>query len=125
MNVKLTIHRTTLDTLLKDGHNNLRVGMCLHYTRGRIIVEDMPEREEFILRFGRIFRGKDGTSAYEDAVKGGFKESREVFQRRLAGLTDMDEKPTKYSKNTVTSGGVYDAIDESHQRWMNVIDKTI
>lgn len=97
------------------------MGLVLHYAGAHIVSEDFVDKQEFILQFGRIFRGKDGMSAYEEAVAGGFSESREVFRERLAKLTDMDAKPTQGSNKTVSSGGVYDAIDDLRTRWFSVV----
>lgn len=94
----------------------------------RINVQDYPEREEFILRFGRIFRGKDGTSAYEEAVSAGFTGTREEFQQRLADLRGWDDEPTEGSDNMVPSGGIYNAIKtqrdktDALERWKNDVE---
>lgn len=108
---------------MRNGANDLRMGLVLHYAGAHIVSEEFVDKQEFVLYFGHIFRGKDGMSAYEEAVAGGFSESREVFRERLAKLTDMDAKPTQGSKNTVSSGGVYDAIDDSRTRWFSVVIK--
>lgn len=121
MDVKVTIHRTTLSALLADGGTSLRLGLILHYAGARIVTTEFPEREVFLLRFGRIFRGKDGMSAYEEAVAGGFDGTRDEFRHRLANLKDMDDKPTENSDNAVSSGGVYEALEEINVRWNKVL----
>lgn len=122
MKLKLSLYREKLDTILSNGGNNINLGLNIFHATAHIVTKDFPMQEDFILYFGRILRGKDGKSAYQAAVDGGFKGSETVFQSRLAALTnvEIDNEPTENSLNLVRSGGVQRSIEENKPRWKTI-----
>ncbi len=128
MDVKLTIHRTMLSTLLTDGGENLRMGILLHHVGAKVIAKDFDDKEVLMLNFGKIFRGQDGAdgkSAYETAKDGGYTGTEVQFSRVLASLGNIDVQPVENSDNLISSGGVWQAIDDARPRWHKAEDLMI
>lgn len=73
----------------------------LNVSKQGISINEEAINEEYTLRYGHIFRGKDGKSAYQQAVEAGYKGSEADFKELLLSCQNKADKEGYYPKMTV------------------------